>query len=438
VQPDGGGVVDECSVVLPSLTMKRARAALPRTARDSFAFSRVDAVVYGALTSLAEATGIWRYPMRCRGDVAEMRFIDKVYWFYKAARPTMRARRGSGIEEYFAERSGARAELPAGFSVARELTMSAVGDLMSHPYLAESTDTLYSAVSDLIFDVDISMANLECVVCPPIERELVLDFDTPASLYYDAESFAAARGVGVPGRSFRFLAAACNHSLDFGEVGVDGTIKALEDEGIAFGGLTARDGDPYRATVFDHDGLRVGAVAYTFGLNGCPRPQERPHIVHRMALNEGVAANDFVQLTRQIDHCKSEGVDFLVAHLHWGLEHELYPVPEQIELAHHLAELGFDAIIGHHPHVLQPMELYRTKRDPHRLVPIYYSLGNLINPFTAPHSCRSGVARMTLCKGAIEGGPERVYVRSAEIVAVTQLVDEARRRISLVRSPLQP
>lgn len=105
-----------------------------------------------------------------------------------------------------------------------------------------------------------------------------------------------------------------------------------------------------------------------------------------------VEAADLDQLTRQIEHARGAGVDFLVGSPPLGLEHELYPIPEQLELAHHLAELGVDAVLGHHPHVLQPMELYRTRRDPRRLVPIYYSLGNLINPFTAPDSCRSGVA----------------------------------------------
>jgi poly-gamma-glutamate synthesis protein (capsule biosynthesis protein) len=62
-------------------------------------------------------------------------------------------------------------------------------------------------------------------------------------------------------------------------------------------------------------------------------------------------------------------VDFIVVQLHWGMEFEMYPRPEQLEVAHHIAELGADAIIGHHPHVLQPVEVYHGK-------PILYSLGN--------------------------------------------------------------
>jgi poly-gamma-glutamate synthesis protein (capsule biosynthesis protein) len=74
-------------------------------------------------------------------------------------------------------------------------------------------------------------------------------------------------------------------------------------------------------------------------------------------------------------------------------------MPEQVELAHELAERGVDAIIGHHPHVIQPMELYTTKRDKNRMVPIYYSLGNLINAFSAEELCQSAVAKLSLSKG---------------------------------------
>ena len=109
-------------------------------------------------------------------------------------------------------------------------------------------------------------------------------------------------------------------------------------------------------------------------------------------------------------------------------------MPSRFELAHHLAELGADAIIGHHPHVVQPMELFRIRRDPVRLVPIYYSLGNLISPFSVLHACTSHVARITLARGAVEGGSPRVYVRSADVVTVRQVADHARRQIRIVRS----
>ena len=95
-----------------------------------------------------------------------------------------------------------------------------------------------------------------------------------------------------------------------------------------------------------------------------------------------------------------------------------------------LAERGVDAILGHHSHVVQPMESYRTRRDPDRVVPIYYSLGNLVNPCSAPFMCRSAVARLALAKGTLAGAT-RTYVEHAALHEVDQRVDLARRVITL-------
>lgn len=411
---------------------RRTPDDLPRSARDVVALAGPSGLLCRAVVSFADATGIWTYPMRCRGDFPEMGFFDKAYWIYKAGRPTTRARRGSGLEAYFAQRAAERAALPAGFRADASITVSASGDLMTHRYLERSRDTLYASVADLVFGVDLSMANLECVVCPPDARELVIRMAQPGSLDYDAASFAAA--TTCEGARFDLLSAASNHTLDHGAAGVDGTLRALEDAGIACAGVTPLGGDPDGVTVLERRGIRVGIIAYTFGLNGARPPSDRPHIVHRMRLNDGVAAADLTALERHIERCRSERVDFVVAQLHWGLEHELYPVPEQVELAHHLAELGADAILGHHPHVVQPMELHRTRRDPDRVVPIYYSLGNLVNPFSAALSCVSGVARLVLSKGRCEDGSTRVYVRSAELARVRQVVDHDAERIRIVRA----
>ena len=54
---------------------------------------------------------------------------------------------------------------------------------------------------------------------------------------------------------------------------------------------------------------------------------------------------------------------------HWGFEYNTVPMPLDIKFSHSCIEAGADLIIGHHPHVMQPMEKWRGKE-------IYYSLGN--------------------------------------------------------------
>jgi poly-gamma-glutamate synthesis protein (capsule biosynthesis protein) len=70
------------------------------------------------------------------------------------------------------------------------------------------------------------------------------------------------------------------------------------------------------------------------------------------------------------------GADAVVVSLHWGVEYEPQPRPQDVELAHALADAGALVVLGHHPHVLQPVELYR--RPDGRTAVIAYSLGNFV------------------------------------------------------------
>jgi poly-gamma-glutamate synthesis protein (capsule biosynthesis protein) len=63
--------------------------------------------------------------------------------------------------------------------------------------------------------------------------------------------------------------------------------------------------------------------------------------------------------------------DYLIVNIHWGAEYSHEQNKTQIETAHLLIDAGADLIIGHHPHVVQGIEIYKGK-------PIFYSLGNFI------------------------------------------------------------
>ncbi|MDP1825596.1 MAG: CapA family protein [Archangium sp.] len=390
-------------------------AELPREPRELARFGWRQALAYDGVGALARLVGAWRAPSpRRSGDLASMQFLDFAYWFHKSTHPIRTAEAGSGLEAFFAAQRFKWAP-PDDLSPVAELTLSSAGDLMSHAYLARSGDSLYREVSDLLFGADISMANLECVVMKD-PAPLHIDVEKGPPLAFDHDAFRASAG------RFDFLATACNHSLDFGAEGVDSTIAALLASGKAFNGVNRCAADASRATIVERRGVRLGVLAHTFGLNG-HRPQ-RVGIVNHSRLNErGV---DLTLFEQQLAHCREVAVDFVIAHLHWGFEFEYFPRLTQLELAHRLAELGVDAIFGHHPHVVQPVEYYRTKRDPHRVVPIFYSLGNLITPFSIDYMRRSGVARIELVKGRT-----KTYVRAAGLVEVEQQVDAERKELVL-------
>lgn len=402
---------------------------LPRTAKDVVRLKPREWLVYNGLIQLCRLTGWWRYPVPASGDLETMTFLDKVYWVYKAVHPIRHPARGSGLDQHFERQKRHNWRLPDGFDANTEISISAAGDLMTHEYLATSGDALYADIADLLFDADVSMANLECTINSQGTERIAINTNSGPPLSLDEVMFQ--RVKGHRGRKFTFLATACNHSLDFGPDGVDSTIRLLRSEGIAFNGVNASEEDASTATIVDAKGVRIGLFAFTFGLNAWRPPADRPRIVNRTNLNGRPDEVDLKSIEALLEHCRTAGVDFVIAHLHWGMEHELFPRPEQIETAHALAELGVDAIVGHHPHVAQPVEFYMTRRDPDRVVPIYYSLGNLVNPFTAAHVCMSRVAQLKLAKGTARDGSARTYVKHASYADVVQSTDERAKTIRL-------
>lgn len=82
--------------------------------------------------------------------------------------------------------------------------------------------------------------------------------------------------------------------------------------------------------------------------------------------------------------------------LHWGNEYIHYPSISQIKLAHKIIDAGIDIIIGHHPHVIQPVERYKNGV-------IFYSLGNFLFDMLWSKKVRHGmIAKIKFDKESIQ------------------------------------
>ena len=136
-----------------------------------------------------------------------------------------------------------------------------------------------------------------------------------------------------------------NHSFDCGRKGLDDTKKNLDYFDISyFGGNELNDSYIIK---------KVGDKKIAFvGIDDTFRK---------------ININDFYNL---VENLKEEN-DYLVVNIHWGYEYNKLPSKRQTEIAHKLIDSGTDVIIGHHPHIIQPMEIYKNKA-------IFYSLGNLV------------------------------------------------------------
>lgn len=141
--------------------------------------------------------------------------------------------------------------------------------------------------------------------------------------------------------NFNIVNLANNHTLNCGRQGLADTKKYLDTAGIShFGGL---------------DDIAVKKV--------------NNQSIAFVGINETVSVDieKFAELTAKL---KSEN-NYVVVNIHWGIEYNKNPSKPQIDMAHKLIDSGVDVIIGHHPHVIEPLEIYKNK-------PIFYSLGNFI------------------------------------------------------------
>ena len=103
----------------------------------------------------------------------------------------------------------------------------------------------------------------------------------------------------------------------------------------------------------------------------------------------GIADGDTVESMVATVEAAASVADFVIVTVHWGVELDTNPRPEDVERAGALIAAGADAIFGHHPHRLQPLEVVQGR-------PVFWSLGNFVWPEMSAASARTGVARVVI------------------------------------------
>ncbi|WKZ29423.1 MAG: AmmeMemoRadiSam system protein B [Patescibacteria group bacterium] len=144
---------------------------------------------------------------------------------------------------------------------------------------------------------------------------------------------------------FTHLGYANNHALNFGTSALEGARELTRQAGLVpFGDPSNRDG--VMATT-DVRGRAVVQIGY-----------------HQFG------GRDMEEIAKAIVDAKRQGA-FIVVYPHWGVEYERFPTQAQKNIAHAFIDAGADVVLGAHPHVIQPIEVYKGKA-------IFYSLGNFI------------------------------------------------------------
>lgn len=164
---------------------------------------------------------------------------------------------------------------------------------------------------------------------------------------------------GLKAVPFDVACLANNHTLDYGPEGLAETIRALERAGLRTVGAGMSGEEAAKPLVTEVRGVRVGIVNCAEG-EACRSVDGSP----------GAYGIDLRRVGEQIRGLKAISAVAIVV-FHGGREYAPLPPPYVVRELRAIAEMGADAIIGHHPHVPQGIEV-------HRGVPIAYSLGNFM------------------------------------------------------------
>ena len=394
---------------------------LAATPADGVQTSSVLRFILRTVCKFAEICRYWDQPSaRAATAFEEMTLLDKIYWVYKCTHPVIRPERGATGNALYG--TGNMIRLPEGFKEERSISLAAVGDLIPGSGLEHSKDVLYEHVADLIFDRTISYASLESPLTNQERKaEIISDKESPIECC-SLEQFDVVKGHG--GRHLTVIHTASNHMFDMGAEGVHTTLDQFARDGIVDIGTNRNPSQYGKGKILERNGIKVGFVSAAFGLNGRNPAPDQVYLINVAKLLPKRGPSDLSLLKRQIEHCREQGSDVIIASLHWGYEFEFFPRKRQIDIAHTLIEWGVDALIAHHPHVIQPVEYYRTQRDPDRVAVIAYSLGSLLWSYTAPHLALSAILNLSFAKGTYRGQPT-TFIQSASVTPVfrTQVRD---------------
>lgn len=202
---------------------------------------------------------------------------------------------------------------------------------------------IFGLATTTIENHDLTIANLEGPITS-FKSKLINESGKAISGFqftFDNKVAPALKNVGID-----IVSLANNHTDNFGQEGLDQTRKILsENDVMYFGGPT--NNPEYMATTTCVNDICIGVIGW-----------------HEFAYKNDEFVLSKIKEIRPM-------VDYLVVYPHWGDEYVLSPNKKQIQLAHSWIDAGADVIVGHHPHVVQSVEMYKDKY-------IFYSLGNFI------------------------------------------------------------
>ena len=255
--------------------------------------------------------------------------------------------------------------LPPGTEIPQpdQLTIIAAGDNLYHIKMIQAGEqgdyeSAYSEIRPFTEKADIAFINQETLLAgKDFGFSGYPQFNSPLKL-----------GQAITAAGFNVVNHATNHIMDKGEKAVFRTLDFWDTiKQVTVLGIHRSQQQRDLPKLVKKNNITLGFLSYTYGTKGIPVPADKPYLVS--LINTEIMA-------KEIDALRPL-CDFLVVSMHWGEEYQSGYNKDQETLAAFLAEHRVDLVIGHHPHVIQPVE-YILRPDGAFML-CFYSLGNLIS-----------------------------------------------------------
>ena len=211
----------------------------------------------------------------------------------------------------------------------------------------------FSNVAHVLQNADITIGNLECCITT---------HHTPIDKNYTFK--ANPRVIPLLKKYFSALSIANNHTFDFGVEGFMQMITLLKQYNLSYFGGGINIYEALEPKIFNVKNMKIALLGYD---NSIPN--------HTFATENKCgsvwATEDNIKFNIMRVK-KLYNPDYIIIYIHWGVEHKkIASHDEQIKFGHIAIDSGADIVIGHHPHVIQNISIYKNK-------PIFYSLGNFL------------------------------------------------------------
>lgn len=174
-----------------------------------------------------------------------------------------------------------------------------------------------------------------------------------------------------------------NHIYDNGDHGYFCTVETLDEQNmIRLGGRKDTSEKDY--VIQDINGIKIGFMNYVYAtgsgnslqINAIPVNSATAPLINTFTYDN--LDDLYSRIEANLTEMEMADVDYTIAYIHWGNEYQLTESAPQREIAAKLCDLGIDALIGGHPHVVQPVDLLTSSDNSHQMICLY-SVGNHVS-----------------------------------------------------------